>query len=497
MNNTSANYNEEVQNELPENEVVLGEEPVITAEPEQETAEKPEKTPKQKKPKKGKWGYRILSLLVLALVAAAVVLPVSVFTGTLESKALYSVVLDLFKGGNSKWFDFLPLVAGNSGVALAYGLTTYVCLILLVVSAVIAFVNLFTGRYRAVKLSAFFVATALAFNVLSVYAVSAFALKSPKLDYYLLGGFGGAFLLYFILCVAKNKRAWYNLLNAVLSIAFAGATAYVLCANAGEVETLANESLLNKLLVLVSSAIAVLAILIALIRMTVKKGRAFELIVFIFELLAGGVLVYLAIAKLTDAKLLFAIVAAGVALLQVLMTIIVIGVAKKKARKAKQAQEAEESPEEETAEVEEVPEEEVEEEVEAVVYDGGPIPVDTTEVQEEIEEEPVAEAEVEEEPAPAPTPVILPTASVQTAEYDYYNSKAFDPFIATLDGEERNQFTELFILKVKGTFPELPDYVVGGDNRAFFHKFFIYLGQYRNRVPDGLMAKIYSFSTRI
>jgi len=356
---------------------------------------------------------------------------------------------------------------------------------------------LFTGRYRAVKLSAFFVATALAFNVLSVYAVSAFALKSPKLDYYLLGGFGGAFLLYFILCVAKNKRAWYNLLNAVLSIAFAGATAYVLCANAGEVETLANESLLNKLLVLVSSAIAVLAILIALIRMTVKKGRAFELIVFIFELLAGGVLVYLAIAKLTDAKLLFAIVAAGVALLQVLMTIIVIGVAKKKARKAKQAQEAEESPEEETAEVEEVPEEEVEEEVEAVVYDGGPIPVDTTEVQEEIEEEPVAEAEVEEEPAPAPTPVILPTASVQTAEYDYYNSKAFDPFIATLDGEERNQFTELFILKVKGTFPELPDYVVGGDNRAFFHKFFIYLGQYRNRVPDGLMAKIYSFSTRI
>ncbi len=495
MNNTSANYNEEVQNELPEEEVVLGDEPVITAEPEEETLEQPQKAPKQKKPKKGKWGYRILSLLVLALVATAIVLPVSVFTGTLESKALYTVFLDLIKGGNSKWFDAIPLVAGNSGVALAYGLTTYVCLLFLVVSAVLALVNLFTGRYRALKLSAFFVTASLAFNALSVYVVSSFALKAAKLDYYLLGGFGGAFLLYFILCALKNKRAWYNLLNAVLSIAFAGATAYLLCANAGEVERLV-DNLVYKLLILVPSAIAALALFIALIRLTVKKGRAFELIVFIFELLAGGVLVYLAIDLIAEANILVAIVAAGVALLQVVITAVLIGSAKKKARKAKKVAEAEETPVEEAVEESEE-QEEIEEEVEAITYEGGPIPVDTTEVQEEIEEEPVAEAEVAEEPAPAPAPVVLPTTSVQTAEYDYYNSKSFDPFIATLEGEERNQFTELFILKVKGTFPELPEYVVGGDNRAFFHKFFIYLGQYRDRVPDGLMAKIYSFSTRI
>lgn len=495
MNNTSVNYNEEVQNELPEEEALV-EEPVISAEPEEKTAEQPQKAPKQKKPKKGKWGYRILSLLVLALVAAAVVLPVSVFTGTLESKALYSVVLDLIKGGNSKWFDAIPLVAGNSGVALAYGLTTYICLIFLVVSAVLSLVNLFTGRYRIVKLSAFFATVALAFNALSVYVVSAFALKSAKLDYYLLGGFGGAFLLYFILCAIKNKRAWYNLLNAVLSIAFAGAIAYVLCASAGEVEKIANENLAYKLLVLVPSVIAVLAIFIALIRLTVKKGRAFELIVFIFELLAGGAIVYVAIDLIKDAKLLFAIVAAGVALLQVLITAILIGSANKKARKAKKVAEVEETPVEETAE-EAQTQEEAEEEIQAITYEGGPIPVDATEVQEEIEETTEVQAVETEEPAPAPAPVSLPTTSVQTAEYDYYNSKAFDPFIATLEGEERNQFTELFILKVKGTFPELPEYVVGGDNRAFFHKFFIYLGQYRDRVPDGLMAKIYSFSTRI
>ncbi len=490
MNNTAANYNEELETELPE-EPALETEAVITDEPETETVEK---APKQKKPKKGKWGYRVVSLLLLALVAVAVVLPVSVFTGKLESKALYSVVLDLFKGGNSKWFDVLPLVAGNQGVSLVYGLTIYACLLFLLVSAVLSLVNLFTGRYRAAKLAAFFATASLAFNALSVYAVSAFELMSAKIDYYLIGGFGIALLLYFILCVIKTKRAWYNLLNAILSIAFAGATAYLLCSNAGEVKRLV-DNLVYKILILVPSIIAVLALLIALIRLTVKKGRAFEMIVFIFELLAGGVLVYLAIDLISDANILVAIVAAGVALVQVIVTAIVIGAAKKKARKAKKAAEAEETPVE--IEAIEESEEEVEEELEAVVYDGGPIPVETAEVEEEETAEPVeetVEAPVVEEPVPAPA---LPTPTVQTAEYDYYNSKAFDPFIATLEGEERNQFTELFILKVKGTFPELPDYVVGGDNKAFFNKFFIYLGQYRDRVPDGLMAKIYSFSTRI
>ncbi|MBQ8658896.1 MAG: hypothetical protein IJ506_07145 [Clostridia bacterium] len=493
MNNTAENYNEEIETELPE-EPALETEPVITDEPETETAEK---APKQKKPKKGKWGYRIVSLLLLALVVTAVVLPISVFTGTLESKALYNVVLDLIKGGSSKFMDAIPLVAGNESVQLAFGLITYFVLLSLVVAAILSLVNLFMGRSRLAKVSAFFITVGLACYALAIYVVSAFELASAKLDYYLIGGFGIALLLYFILCVIKTKRAWYNLLNAVLTAVFVGATACVLCSNAGEVKLIVAENLLYKLMTLIPAAIAVLALLIVLIRMPVKKGRAFEMVVFIFELIAGGAIVFLAIKKLTDAKLLFAIVAAGVALLQVIITAIVIGASKKKARKAKKAAEAEETPEE----IEEVEEtvEEPEEELEAVVYDGGPIPVETAEIEEEEVAEPVEETVEEvEEPAPAPAPApALPAPTVQTAEYDYYNSKAFDPFIATLEGEERNQFTELFILKVKGTFPELPEYVVGGDNKAFFNKFFIYLGQYRDRVPDGLMAKIYSFSTRI
>jgi hypothetical protein len=86
---------------------------------------------------------------------------------------------------------------------------------------------------------------------------------------------------------------------------------------------------------------------------------------------------------------------------------------------------------------------------------------------------------------------------VNTAGYDFYNSKSFDPFIATLDMAERNEFTELFILKFKGTMPELPDYEVGGDNREFFRKIFIYLGQYRDRMSQSLLAKMYQFSMKI
>lgn len=111
---------------------------------------------------------------------------------------------------------------------------------------------------------------------------------------------------------------------------------------------------------------------------------------------------------------------------------------------------------------------------EAYAYEGGP----------------VAGVELAEEVNPAFT-------GAQTAGYDFYNCQSFDPFIASLNQEERNQFTELFILRYKGVMPEIPDYVVGGDNSEFFRMIFIYLGQYRERIPNGLLNKIYIYSTKI
>jgi len=121
----------------------------------------------------------------------------------------------------------------------------------------------------------------------------------------------------------------------------------------------------------------------------------------------------------------------------------------------------------------------VEEYAEACPYEGGP--VNGVEMAEEI----------------TPTCADVKPGQINTAGYDFYNCKSFDAFIATLDMEERNQFTELFIMRFKGTMPEIPDYVVGGDNKEFFRKVFIYLGQYRDRIPSGLLTKIYNYSIKL
>ena len=122
----------------------------------------------------------------------------------------------------------------------------------------------------------------------------------------------------------------------------------------------------------------------------------------------------------------------------------------------------------------------VEEYAEALPYQGGP-------VEGVVTAEEVVPTFTEKDSLP----------EVRTAGYDFYNCKSFDPFIAILNTEERNQFTELFILKYKGVMPEIPDYEVGGNNKEFFRKLFIYLGQYRDRIPDGLLSKMYQFAIKL
>ena len=81
----------------------------------------------------------------------------------------------------------------------------------------------------------------------------------------------------------------------------------------------------------------------------------------------------------------------------------------------------------------------VEEYAEAYAYEGGP--VEGVELAEEV------------------NPTFMPQGKVSTGGYDFYNCQSFDPFIASLNNEERNQFTEIFILKYKGVMPEIPDYI--------------------------------------
>ena len=465
---TDVPFAENVEVETAETEPVQA-----TAEP--ETA--PAATPKKKK--KGV-GYRFTALLLLAISVAAIILPLSVITTNksnafaVEEWAMYNVILALISGGNAKYMGVLPMLTNTTTFGLVASFTLYAFLVALVLGVILAIIALFTGKNGVVRTAAYFLTVAFTLYTISIYSISSLALKTAKIDYYLVIGLGASLFLYFILSAIKGKKAWYNLLQYLLTVAFAGSVMLVVVNGYDGIKALiaGSNGDIFKIMLLAALGIATAALVVVMMRLPMKKGYPFELICYVLEFAAGISLAYIASQKGIEAVRPYALAAAGCAFVQVLIVTIIL-VVKNKKNKVKAVEPAEEPVEEDVA-------------PEAVAYEGGPIPVEMAETV-EVAEEPVETVAVAE-PAPAP---------VETADYDYYNSRAFDPFIASLTAEERNQFTELFILKYKGTMTELPDYVVGGDNKAFFNKIFIYLGQYRDRIPDGLMAKIYTYSTKL
>ena len=110
-------------------------------------------------------------------------------------------------------------------------------------------------------------------------------------------------------------------------------------------------------------------------------------------------------------------------------------------------------------------------------------------------------------PAPAPTPAYAPAAhyapapayrpaAAPKAVYDP-TPYTYDSFINMLTPQERNEFGDLFIANRYCDLSYLPAYVIGGDNREFFAKIFVFMGRYRNVISDGLLEKIYEYSNLI
>lgn len=86
----------------------------------------------------------------------------------------------------------------------------------------------------------------------------------------------------------------------------------------------------------------------------------------------------------------------------------------------------------------------------------------------------------------------------QPGATNYYNAGFIpDGFISTLTPAEKDEFDRLFISRVYGDNKRLPAYRIGGDNREFFTKIFVFMGRYRNVISDGLLEKIYNYSNSI
>ena len=410
----------------------------------------------------------------------------------------------------------LPLLAGNGFFGKVYSFALYAIPASMLLNLILMFVALFSGKKapklaRAIAFINLFVYGSYALGVIGLAKYGYLKVELLSLPVYVLAGIAGlSLLVYLVYSFAKTKKVgvpnfFLLLLSAVWVACFVYAYIFVnyktgenvrlaLVMISGEkslIPALTNADFF-KYLVWGVGGLSVLNLFVSAVRMSTKKGFLFDVLRHILHLLVAGVCVFLAFTTdlvkelpFMDLKL-FLIVAAGVALLQIILA------ATTRARLKKQAKA--QASLEPVAEVESV--EEDGEEMEAVRYDYAAELVDEAPVVEEVaEEEPVEEGEevAEEEPVEEPTPAPAPA---EVPGYDFYNSKSFDPFIASLGDEERKQFTEIFILKYHGETKNLPDYVVGGDNTEFFRKVFIYLGQYREKIPSKLLAKMYTFSSR-
>ncbi|MBO5240926.1 MAG: hypothetical protein J6B56_05880 [Clostridia bacterium] len=432
-------------------------------------------------PKQKKAACRIFSLLLIAVSVAALFLPVQVLKGFApESATLFASITDLF-GGNeaSKLFGMLPVYTDAANVAgLLAGVVFYALLAAIALTVVFGLIALISGKACLFRTAAFFFATGFGTYAVCGYALPAIKGTATELDLITVAIAAVGALLYLVLGFAKKgKKAFASLIQLLFTLVFVAATVMAFNGYTAEITTAVEGfGLTIDLTVQIVAAVIWVVALLGAIRLLTKKGLALDMIRYIVQLVVGGVLCYVAFtAKAEDNMLLiYAIVAAAVSLVQIVFCILQ-GKSGKKANKV----EEEVAPVEQPA-PEPVPEYTVEEYAEALPYEGGP--VEGVEIAQEVN------PTFEENP--------IEPVQVNTAGYDFYNSKSFDPFIAILNGEERNQFTELFILKYKGVMPEIPDYQVGGDNKEFFRKLFIYLGQYRDRIPDGLLAKIYQFAIR-
>ncbi len=140
-----------------------------------------------------------------------------------------------------------------------------------------------------------------------------------------------------------------------------------------------------------------------------------------------------------------------------------------------------------------------------------PKPVEPKPVEKPVEQKPVHQEYKPREPIAdkrppvkplQPRPIIqefkpVPPVSEQPPKdphiytIDTIYAGPMDDFIRKLSNDERIEFAKTFIEKNRGDLGNIPDYVVGGENKKFFNVAFIYLGRIRGLVSDGLLNKMY------
>lgn len=383
-----------------------------------------------------------------------------------------------------KLFGLLPLFAGGETVSVVSGFLVYSVAVVMAITVILAIVALFSGKAAPALARAIAGINSVTYFVYGAWLFLLGNFNQPIIDVIAFGIAEASFLAYFIYsAIRAKKHIFLGTLILILTTVATAAVVLLYVQLTGQIQELVEAGgtmgLVAYIVTVAILAITAISYVIALHSLSVKKVYGADIVRTVLLLLIGAFFVF---AALMNEKYFGVIILGGViatcALLQLIVQILAVSANRKKAKK----QAAEMVAVEETAK-------------EVVTEDDG-----ATLVVEEPAEEAIAEEAPVTEFAPTTPAIEEPTsapAPAATAEYDYYNSRSFDPFIASLSSEERAQFTELFILKYKGEMANVPDYTVGGDNKEFFKKIFINLGSVRERLSDELLEKLYQFAIRI
>lgn len=499
-------------------------------------------------------------LLLVAPVALLCVLPTLLFVGQEAGYAIYGektlldamlAIVKQFAGKDGiksfyadipnapSSFDgyslaFLPLLNNAGFVGKIYSVGFYAIPLAIVLNLIFAIVALCSAKAapkmtRAIAFVDLFAFGSYLLAILGFGKYYGIEIEYLSLPVYVLGGIVAASLVFYLVyALAKTKGTGVvNLVLLLLSAVFVASYAYAYFFVEGPRAILTllysstdkalipalTEGKLLKYTALAVGGIGVVTLFFGAVRVSSKKGFTFDLVRYIVNILLSAVVLILSFTteemKVLDLMKwnMFAIVSSAIAAIQIDICIIALKHLKKK-KKACAKLAAEKVAEEQAQEQEQAPVETEEEQTEAtaepIAYEvtAEKIEEQTETATEESAEEPVQESvESEESQASIETeaaPVEETKETPVVAAYDFYsgNCKNFDPFVASLNDKERKQFTDLFILKTQGELKNLPDYEVGGNNKEFFRKIFIYLGQYRELIPSGLLAKIYNFTSK-
>ena len=398
---------------------------------------------------KSSFVYRTIAALIAIACVAAFFLPYTIFAsspnGLVTTELKLYELFEHISDAPYKFLSVIPLFTNPKSVlGLAGGLITYVLMIALVIAFIFAVITLIFGKKvkRLASLSIIVYTWGAALYMIAVTSITCYlpikiAFDVNSIILALIGT-----LVYLVLMYASlgKKLCLLNSVRFFFVLAFTVCLFLAITFDYDLIRKLLAEANFYKIVMVIAIALTLVNVIVASVRASAQKAFAFDFINAVVQLVVAVALIVLSVSSpVTDVALLvLSSIAAAISLILLIFAFVNVKSAKRNAKAE-------------------------------IISD-------------------VAESGVSEE---TPVPACEPKAEV-AAEEDFFADKQIDTFIATLSVSERNQFAALYLLKDEDVMPEIPAYQIGGDNKLFFEMVFITLGEYRDKIPDELLSKMYN-----